>query len=65
MDLYREISKVELHTFTFKGYEGKRNVANFGQDWNFEKKSLSRGKDIPVGFPFLIKKSGAFSKESR
>jgi len=56
MDLYREISKVELHTFSFQGYEAKRNVASFGHDWNFEKKSLSKGTEIPAGFHFLLKK---------
>jgi alkylated DNA repair dioxygenase AlkB len=56
MNLYREISKVELHTFHFQGYEAKRNVASFGQDWNFETRSLSKGKDIPIAFHPLIKK---------
>lgn len=50
------ISKTELHTFIFQGYEAKRRVASFGFDWSFEKRVLSKGKDVPSGFLPLIKK---------
>lgn len=54
--LYDEIQKTTLHTFTFQGYEAKRKVASFGQDWSFERRELSKGKDIPAAFRPLIKK---------
>jgi alkylated DNA repair dioxygenase AlkB len=54
--LYQEIQKIELHTFNFQGYEAKRKVASFGYDYSFDKKSLSKGKDIPSVFHPLINK---------
>lgn len=54
--LLQEIQKVALHTFTFQGYEAKRKVASFGQDWSFEKRSLSAGAPIPEAFYPLIEK---------
>lgn len=54
--LYDEILKIQLHTFTFQGYEAKRNVASFGQDWSFEKQQLSKGAAIPEVFSPLIEK---------
>ena len=54
--LLDEISKIELHTFLFHGYEARRRVASFGYDYSFEKRSLSKGKDIPQAFNFLIEK---------
>lgn len=54
--LLEEISRHALHTFTFQGYEARRKVASFGQDWSFERRELSRGKDIPAAFQPLIQK---------
>lgn len=51
------ISKFELHAFQFHGYEGKRKVASFGYDWSFEKRSLSKGKEIPKEFDWLIQRT--------
>ena len=45
-DLLREIEKLSLHTFHFQGFEAKRKVASFGYDWSFEKRVLSKGKEI-------------------
>ena len=57
--LLNEISKIELHNLLFQGYEAKRKTASFGMDWSFEKKQLSKGKEIPPGFlPLLQKVSG-------
>jgi len=56
LDLLRVISGTDLHTFLFQGFEAKRKVASFGYDWSFEKKILSKGKDIPGAFNHLIKK---------
>src|SRR5215211_5286977 len=54
--LIQDISEIELHSFHFQGYEAKRKVASFGYDWSFEKRILSKGKDIPKQFYSLIKK---------
>src|SRR4051812_12881771 len=55
-NLLNEISKIELHTFTFQGFEAKRRVASFGFDYSFEKRSLSQGKAIPNAFYDLLNK---------
>ena len=54
--LLQEISKIELHTFQFQGYEARRKVASFGYDWSFERQALSKGQDIPAAFEPLIEK---------
>jgi alkylated DNA repair dioxygenase AlkB len=54
--LLKEISQIELHTFLFQGYEAKRRVASFGYDYSFDKRSIARGKEIPVVFNWLIEK---------
>ncbi len=54
MQLYEEILKTDLDTFTFQGFEAKRKVASFGYDYNFEKKSLVKGKTILQAFNFFI-----------
>jgi alkylated DNA repair dioxygenase AlkB len=55
-DLLETISKIELHSFLFQGFEAKRRVASFGYDWSFEKRTLSQGKQIPPAFDSLIHK---------
>lgn len=50
------VAKMELHVFRFQGYEAKRKVASFGQDWSFEHQRLSNGKQIPKEFQWLIDK---------
>lgn len=54
--LCEEIRNITLHTFTFQGYEAKRKVASFGQDWSFERRELSKGREIPEAFHPLIEK---------
>jgi alkylated DNA repair dioxygenase AlkB len=54
--LLDDISKTELHSFLFQGYEAKRKVASYGYDWSFEKRVLSKGKEIPSAFHKLIEK---------
>jgi alkylated DNA repair dioxygenase AlkB len=55
-DLLSAISHFDLHTFHFQGYQAKRKVASFGHDWSFEKRVLSKGKDIPrIFFPVIDK----------
>lgn len=55
-ELLSVISSTELHTFLFQGFEAKRKVASFGYDWSFEKRILSKGKEIPNAYQNLIKK---------
>lgn len=47
---------MELHTFTFQGFEAKRKVESFGYDYHFDSRSISKGKEIPQEFIFLIEK---------
>ncbi|WP_165958211.1 alpha-ketoglutarate-dependent dioxygenase AlkB [Segetibacter sp. 3557_3] len=54
--LCRVISRLNLHTFNFQGYEARRKVASFGYDWNFDTRHLTRGKEIPLEFSDLIEK---------
>jgi alkylated DNA repair dioxygenase AlkB len=55
-ELIRYVEALELHTFQFRGYEAKRNVASFGYDYSFEKNALKKGKEIPGFFSPLISK---------
>ena len=54
--LLKDIEGVELKNLHFQGYEAKRKTASFGYDWSFEKRQLSRGKDIPAVFMWLIER---------
>ena len=54
--LLEATSGIELHHLLFHGYEAKRKIASFGWDWSFEKRTLSKGKEIPKAFNFLIQK---------
>lgn len=57
-DLISLISATGLHSFQFQGYEAKRKVASFGYDWNFNSRTLLKGKDIPQSLtPFIEKVS--------
>jgi alkylated DNA repair dioxygenase AlkB len=54
--LYKEITGIELHDFNFQGFTAKRKVASFGYDYSFDKRTLSKGKEIPKIFDSLIDK---------
>ena len=56
--LLNMINGVSLHSFRFQGYEAKRRVASFGRDWNFEKRELTKGRDIPESFRWLVERVG-------
>ena len=58
--LVDEIANTTLHTFMFQGFEAKRRVASFGYDYSFDKRSLSKGKDIPPTFFPLIRKVASY-----
>jgi alkylated DNA repair dioxygenase AlkB len=55
VQLLSELKNIELHIFNFQGFEAKRKVASFGYDYSFDRRSLSKGKDIPASFNWLIK----------
>ena len=54
--LLDEVSGTELHPMIFQGFEAKRKVSSFGYDWSFEKRVLSKGREIPQAFHFLMEK---------
>jgi len=54
--LYNAIEGIELHTFMFQGFEAKRKVASFGYDYSFEKRQLTKGKEIPSDLDWLVSK---------
>jgi alkylated DNA repair dioxygenase AlkB len=51
-----EIRSLDLHPLIFQGYEAKRKVASFGYDWDFQHRTLSKGKAVPSSFTFLLNK---------
>ncbi|MDB5246029.1 MAG: 2OG-Fe(II) oxygenase [Segetibacter sp.] len=55
-ELYKQVSKVELHNFNFQGFTANRKVASFGYDYSFENLGLTKGKDWPPAFDFLVEK---------
>jgi alkylated DNA repair dioxygenase AlkB len=55
-ELIAAARSTELHVFNFQGFEAKRKVASFGYDYSFDKRKLTKGKDIPVAFNAVIKK---------
>ena len=56
--LYQEILKIDLHNMIFQGIEAKRKTASFGYDYSFDKRQLSKGKEIPGSFSSLIQRVG-------
>jgi alkylated DNA repair dioxygenase AlkB len=54
--LLEAASKTELHPLVFQGYEAKRKVVSYGYDWSFEKRTLTRGKEIPVEYQCLLQR---------
>ena len=57
--LTAEVSNINLHTFIFRGFQAKRKVASFGYDYSFEKRNLTKGKEIPAVFHNLIQNVAA------
>lgn len=53
-------SKIELHKFLFQGFEAKRKVASFGYDYSFDKRVLTKGKQIPIEFHPIVEKVSDF-----
>ncbi len=50
------IRQTTLHTFIFQGFEAKRKVASFGYDYSFDKRTLTKGVDIPAEYDWLIRR---------
>lgn len=55
--LLEEISTIILHPFYFQGFLAKRRVASFGYDYNFDKRSLTKGPEIPPVFSTLLERA--------
>jgi alkylated DNA repair dioxygenase AlkB len=55
-NLIHEISRIPLRTFLFQGYEAKRKVASFGYHYSFDKRTVSKGAEIPREFEWLIER---------
>ena len=60
-ELLEEVQKLELKNMIFQGYTANRKTASFGYDYSFDKRSLSKGKDIPAVFNALIQKVGNYT----
>ena len=54
--LLHEISQTDLHEFVFKGFVANRKVASFGFDYSFDNGALTKGKEIPAAYNFLLEK---------
>lgn len=53
------VTAIDVHPFIFQGYTANRKVASFGFDYSFTNRNLSKGKNIPEDFQFLIEKVAA------
>jgi alkylated DNA repair dioxygenase AlkB len=60
--LLRALEDIPLHTFVFQGFEAKRKVESFGYDYSFDNRQLSKGKEIPDSFRWLISRVADFVK---
>lgn len=52
--LLQAIGTIDLHTFIFQGFEAKRRVASFGYDYSFDRRALTKGREIPEVFRPLV-----------
>jgi alkylated DNA repair dioxygenase AlkB len=64
-ELIGNVRNIDLHPMNFQGYEAKRKVASFGYDWSFEKRVLTKGKEIPAAFSAIIEKVAAKASISK
>lgn len=56
LTLIAAIKDIELHNLVFQGFEAKRKTASFGYDYNFDRRTISKGTPVPPGFIPLIEK---------
>jgi alkylated DNA repair dioxygenase AlkB len=62
IQLLETISSLELRPLIFQGFTAKRRVQSYGYDYNFDRRSVAKGTEIPSGFTALISKvAGHFS----
>lgn len=54
--LLDEVRAIDLNPMIFQGFEAKRRVASFGYDYSFDKRQLSKGKEIPAGLHSIVVK---------
>lgn len=54
--LLETIESLNLHPLIFQGFTAKRKVESYGYDYNFDRRSISKGKEIPAGLSGLIEK---------
>jgi alkylated DNA repair dioxygenase AlkB len=54
--LLQIVAATAVHPFVFQGYTANRKVASFGFDYSFTNRKLSKGKEIPAEFDFLVQK---------
>ena len=59
-ELCKEISKLDLHNLNYHGYKANRKTASFGYDYNFDDNKLSKGKDIPLAFDWILEKTAKY-----
>ena len=60
MKLLEAVLSINLHPLIFQGFEAKRKVESFGYDYNFDNRLISKGKEIPKQFNFLLDKVAEF-----
>jgi alkylated DNA repair dioxygenase AlkB len=60
LQLVEILKALEPRPMNFLGYEAKRKVASFGFDYSFEKRTLSKGKEIPDQFDFLLQRVASY-----
>jgi alkylated DNA repair dioxygenase AlkB len=58
--LIRAVEDIELNAMIFQGFAAKRKVESFGYDYNFDKRTITKGKEIPTDFHSLVEKVSTF-----
>lgn len=58
--LLEMIGSLSLHPLIFQGFTAKRKVESYGYDYNFDRRSITKGKAIPSGLDGLIGKVAAW-----
>jgi alkylated DNA repair dioxygenase AlkB len=56
MRLVEEISKIEVKNMDYHGFKANRKTASFGYDYSFDNGRLTKGKEIPAAFDWIIDK---------
>jgi alkylated DNA repair dioxygenase AlkB len=59
-DLVEYVTNMPLHNMIFQGYEAKRKVASFGYDYNFDQRTIAKGKAIPPSLDPLVEKVSTY-----